>query len=41
MGGFAAETHIIVAAIKSGQGKVSESTKFQQYSDRTALFTDQ
>jgi hypothetical protein len=41
VGGFAAETLIIAAAITSGHGKVSERTMFQLYSDRTALFTGQ
>jgi len=41
VGGFAAETLIVFAAISSEHGKVSESTMFQHYSDRTALFTGQ
>jgi hypothetical protein len=37
MGGFAEEPPIIAYARTSGHSKVSESTMFQQYSDRTAL----
>ena len=41
MGGFVAETFIIAVAISNWHGKLSESTMFQQNSDRTAIFTCQ